>query len=75
METSISSKLEVIRGQRRANRDELGRIQNLSLDRRLLAEERRIVVEALGMAPEGVDEPYAAETGEMISWLREDGLL
>lgn len=69
--TSIDAKLEEIRNKRTANRDEVGRIKNLSLDRRLQAEERKAVIEALGMKPEIPGEPYIAETGKMISWLRE----
>lgn len=65
------AQIENIQGQREQNRDDLGRIMNQALDLRLQAEERRLVISALGMAPEQGDR-YAATTGELLADLRED---
>lgn len=62
--------LQQIQEDRQQNTDTEGRIQNLSLDRRLCVEERDTVISLLGMEPEN-GERYAAETGELISWLQE----
>lgn len=58
-----------IHRRRMSNREDGGQISNYALDLRLQREERRLVIEALGMEAEG-GEPYAATTGEMLSWLR-----
>lgn len=70
---TLETELTRIDSQRSANRDDLGRITNQALDRRLCAEERRLVISALGWAAEQPDgDPYAATTGEMLRWIRED---
>lgn len=65
----IQPALIELKAKRSANRDQTGRIKNLSLDLRLQAEERRLVIACLDMAPETVDNRYAAETGELLSLL------
>jgi len=63
--------LEQISNRRDANRDDLGRIKNKALDRRLQVAERAELVRLLGWTPEParVEEHYAASTGEMRKWL------
>lgn len=56
---------------RDANRKPNGTIKNQALDRRIVAAQRAEAIAALGMPPETA-ERYAATTGELLAWVREE---
>lgn len=47
---------------------------NRAAERRQHAAERAELIAALGMMPEDPSDPYAASTGELLRWAREQGV-
>ena len=80
MQSTDTTTVHELRAARLKNTDALGRIKNGALDRRLQAAMRAEYIRLLGWKPEpaGIGpfhpDAYAATAGEMLGWLREQGL-